>query len=103
MIANKSERKYFGVLKRLAKYDNLTINQLKVKVCEGEFDEEKQCFLVAPLMPFDSDKDLENKKTNQKQTDKTIEDSTEHSEISNENKSEILDDYPDSSDFSDDE
>ena len=103
MIANKRERKYFGVLRKLAKFDNLTINQLKVTVCEGEFNEEKQFFLVAPLMTFDSDKDLENKKTNQKQTDKTIEDSTEHSEISNENKSEILDDYPDSSDFSDDE
>ena len=103
MIANKSERKYFGVLKRLAKYDNLTINQLKVKVCEGEFNEDKQCFLVVPVILFDSDKDLENKKTNQNKTEKTIEDSTEHSEISNENKSEILDDYPDSSDFSDDE
>ena len=103
MIADKNERKYFNIFRRLAKSDSSIFNKLKVTVCEGEFNEEKQCFLVAPLMPFDSDKDLENKKTNQNKTEKTIEDSTEHSEISNENKSVISEDYPDSSDFSDDE
>ena len=99
MFTNKNERKYIDILRRLAKSDSSIFNQLKVTVCEGEFNEEKQCFLIAPLMSFDSGKDLENKK----QTKKTNEDSTEHSEISNENKNEISDDYPDSSDFSDDE
>ena len=99
MIADKNERKYFNIFRRLAKSDSSIFNKLKVTVCEGEFNEEKQCFLVAPLMLFNSDKDLENKKSNEK----AIEYSTEHSEISNENDSGILNDYPDSSDFSDDE
>ena len=99
MIADKNERKYFNIFRRLAKSDSSIFNKLKVTVCEGEFNEEKQCFLVAPLMLFNSDKDLENKKSNEK----AIEYSTEHSEISNENESGILNDYPDSSDFSDDE
>ena len=99
MIADKNERKYFNIFRRLAKSDSSIFNKLKVTVCEGEFNEEKQCFLVAPLMLFNSDKDLENKKSNEK----AIENSTEHSEISNENDSGILNDYPDSSDFSEDE
>ena len=99
MIADKNERKYFNIFRRLAKSDSSIFNKLKVTVCEGEFNEEKQCFLVAPLILFNSDKDLENKKSNEK----AIEYSTEHSEISNENESGILNDYPDSSDFSDDE
>ena len=102
MIANKIGRKYFNILRELAKFDNSTLNKLKVTVCEGEINEEKQCFLVAPLMPFDSDKDLENNKSNQKSAGKTTEDSTGQSEVSNEDKSEILDDYIDSSDFNDD-
>ena len=103
MFTYKSERKYFCVLRKLAKFDNLTLNKLKVTVCEGEFDEEKHFFLIAPLTPFEFSKNLGNKKTDQKQIEKAIEDSAEHREISNENKSEISDDYPDSSDFSDDE
>ena len=103
MFTNKNERKYFGVLRRLAKLDNSIYNELKVTVCEGEFVEEKQFFLVAPLMLFDSEKDLDNQKSSQILTDRTFENSTEQSGISNENKSEILDDYPDSSDFSDDD
>ena len=99
MIADKNERKYFNIFRRLAKSDSSIFNKLKVTVCEGEFNEEKQCFLVAPLILFNSDKDLENKKSNEK----AIENSTEQSEISNENESGILNDYPDSSDFSDDE
>ena len=99
MIADKNERKYFNIFRRLAKSDSSIFNKLKVTVCEGEFNEEKQCFLIAPLILFNSDKDLENKKSNEK----AIEYSTEHSEISNENESGILNDYPDSSDFSDDE
>ena len=54
-------------------------------------------------MLYDSEKDLDNQKSSQILTDRTFENSTEQSGISNENKSEILDDYPDSSDFSDDD
>ena len=95
MITNKIGRKYFNILRELAKFDNSILSKLKVTVCEGEIIEEKQCFLV-------SDKDLENNKSNQKSAGKTTEDSTGQSEVSNEDKSEILDDYIDSSDFSDD-
>ena len=103
MFTNKNERKYFGALRRLAKLDDSIFNGLKVTVCEGEFVEEKQCFLIAPLMLFESGRDLDSQKLNQKLTDKTFENSTEQCEISNENKNESLDDYPNSSDFSDDD
>ena len=101
MIINKNERKYCGVLRRLAKFD--TFNTLKVTVCEGEINEENEQIFIAPLMYFDSGKDLDNKKSCQELNEKIIENSTEQSEISCGNKNESIDDYPDSSDFSDDE
>ena len=103
MFADKNERKYFGVLRRLAKLDSSIFNKLKVTVCEGEFNEEKQCFLVAPLMVFNSDNDLKNKNSSKKSAEKNNGNSTEQSEISYENNIESYDDYPDSSDFSNDE
>ena len=103
MIADKNERKYFNIFRRLAKSDSSIFNKLKVTVCEGEFNEEKQCFLIAPLILFNSDKDLENQNSNQISNEKLIENSTEQSDVSFENKNESLDEYPDSSDFSDDE
>ena len=103
MSINKIERKYFSVLRNLAKLDSSMFNKLKVTVCEGEFNEEKQCFLIPPLVHFESGKDFEDNNSNQISTEKIIENSTIQSEISNENKIETLDNYPDSSDFSEDE
>ena len=103
MYTNKSGRQYFGVLRRLAKLDYSNFTKFKVTVCEGEFNEEKEHFFIAPLIFFDSEKDLDGQKMSQISTGKTVENSTEQSEISNGNKNGSLEDYPDSSDFSDDE
>ena len=103
MSINKTERKYKRILRNLAKSDSSLFNKLKVSVCKGEFNEEKQCFLIAPLILFNSDKDLENQNLNKISNEKLIENSTEQSDVSFENKNESLDEYPDSSDFSDDE
>ena len=103
MFASKRVQKYSGILMRLAKLDSSIFNKLKVTVCEGEFIEENKFFLIAPLTQFDSVKDFENKNLSKEITEKAIENSTEQSEISNENKIVSFDDYPDSSDFSDDE
>ena len=103
MIANKNERKYFGVLRRLAKLDNSIFNTLKVTVCEGEFNEEKECFFVAPLMIFYPGINIKSQKSSQILVKKMIENSNDQTGVSNEDKIEISDNYPDSSDFSDDE
>ena len=101
MSTKKQERIYYKALRRLAKLE--TFKTLKVTVCEGEFNEEKNQILVAPLMHFDSYKDLENKNSNSLLNEKSIENSAEQTDISNGKEIEPLDDYPNSSDFSDDE
>ena len=44
----KNDRKFFGVLRKLAKLDNSIMNKIKVIVCEGEITEEEKEFIAAP-------------------------------------------------------
>ena len=101
MSTKKEERIYYEALRRLAKLE--TFKTLKVIVCDGEFSEEKNQILIAPLMFFDSYKDLDNKNSNPLLNEKSIENLEEQTNISNGKEIESLDDYPNSSDFSDDE
>ena len=103
MYTNKSEKKYFGVLRRLAKLDSFILNQLKVVVCDGEFNEVNEQFFTAPLMILDQDKNLSNQNSNRTLTGKNIDNYTEQIEVSSENKIKVFDNYPDSSDLSEDE
>ena len=101
-INEKSDRKFVEVLRSLVKLDNLITNKIKIIVCEGEITEEQKEFIVAPTKFI-----------------KCHEHSIEINSVGNINKNinenmniekgnsvshNIEDaDYPDSSDFDDDE
>ena len=101
MSTKRIDKRYCKVLRQLAKLE--WFKKFKVTVCEGEFNEEKKQNEIAPLTFFNSYKDLDNKNSNRILNDKSVENSTEQGEISFENKNETEEDYPDSSDLSDDE
>ena len=94
----KNKRKYFGILRRLAKSDTSVLNKLKVTVFEGEFIEEKEHIFIAPSI-FIS---CPNQNSNQISIEDKNENFNEKTKISSKNEIETLD-YPNSSDFSDDE
>ena len=98
-IKKKNERQYFGVLRNLAKSDTSIFNELKITVCEGEFIESKNHIFIAPSM-FMSCHEFNNQNSNKISIEN--ENPNEQTEISNENEIKNFD-YPDSSDFSDDE
>ena len=100
MAANKNGSTYYEVLWRLAKLETFTT--FKVTVCEGELNDETKHAFIAPLMFFDPYIDLDTN-SDPILNENAIENSTEQIEISIENRNETLYDYPDSSDFSDDE
>ena len=98
----KNQRKYLGVLRSLAKSDSSIYNKLKITVSEGEFVDEKEQILIAPSMYKSCPENLVNQNINPIPIGNKIEITKEEKEISDENGTETLD-YPDSSDFSDDE
>ena len=49
-IRNKNSRKFFGVLRRLAKSDTSIYNKMKVTVYKEETKEEKKHILIAQSM-----------------------------------------------------
>ena len=99
-IKQKNSKKYALVLRRLAQSENLLTNILKVTVSEGEVIEEEKKILIAPL----KFKDYSNLSVGENSTDKTITKNSK-SNVKIENYSPLAEkaDYPDSSDFSDDE
>ena len=99
---NKNERKYIDLLRKLAKSDTSIYNKFKVTVYEDEFIEGKENNFIAPSTFLSCPESLINQNSNQISTENTIENYNEQTEIYNKNEIQTLD-YPDSSDFSDDE
>ena len=97
-INQKNSKKFAGILRRLAQSENLLTNILKVTISEGEVIEEEKKILIAPL----KFKSYSNPSVEQNSTDNTI---NKKSNVKIENYSPLAEkvDYPDSSDFSDDE
>ena len=99
-IKQKNSKKYALVLRRLAQSENLLTNILNVTVSKGEVIEEEKRILIAPL----KFKSYSNLSVGENSTDKTI-NKNKKSNVEIENYSPLAEkaDYPDSSDFSDDE
>ena len=99
-IKQKNSKKYALVLRRLAQSENLLTNILNVTVSKGEVIEEEKKILIAPL----KFKGYSNLSVGENSTDKTINKNSK-SNVKIENYSPLAEkaDYPDSSDFSDDE
>ena len=99
-INQKNFKKFAGILRRLAQSENLLTNIIKVTISEGEIIEEKKQILIAPL----KFKSYSNLSVEQISTDKTI-NTIKNSNVDKNNFSPLVEkvDYPDSSDFSDDE
>ena len=95
----KRNKKHSAILKNLAKFDS-SFNTIKVTIFDGEIIDEKDHFLIAPF------KNFLGHLPNHYSTDSTTEYSIENSNIENNFSSHNdidLENYPDSSDFSDDE
>ena len=99
-IKQKNSKKYALVLRRLAQSENLLTNILNVTVSKGEVIEEEKRILIAPL----KFKSYSNLSVGENSTDKTI-NKNKKPNVEIENYSPLAEkaDYPDSSDFSDDE
>ena len=97
-ITQKNPKKFARILRNLAQSENLLTNILKVTISEGEVIEEEKKILIAPL----KFKSYSNPSVEQNSTDNTI---NKKSNVKIENYSPLAEkaDYPDSSDFSDDE
>ena len=98
----KSNKKFFGILKRLAKFEDLLINKLEVIVCEGEIIEKINEVFIAPSMFINCQKHSVNCSSTEKKNENKVENLNKEEEILNKNNKEEVD-YPDSSDFSDDD
>ena len=99
---NKKERKFVGVLRKLAKSDCSVINKLKITVSKSEFFEENEHNFIGPSKLMSFPENLINQNLNQTSVENTIKSSNELPKIAGKNEIHSLD-YPDSSDFSDDE
>ena len=101
-LSTKNSKKFSGILRHLAKSENY-ITKIKVTISKGEIrDEEKDQFLVAPLTYKSSFENIPINNFIENSNKNFIED------LNNENKNSSsydndLKEYPDSSDFSDDE
>ena len=96
----KNSKKFFGVLRHLAKSDSSLKNELKVTVCKDDPTEAKKQIIIAPSLFINSCK------INYNSTQNTNINILEDLITKNQNTSPIdaeLKDYPDSSDFDDDE
>ena len=101
-MKQENSRKYSRVLRRLAQSENLLTNRIKVIVTEGEIIEETDKIMIAPSK-FSSNS---NHSVDQNSTEKTSIKTIGNLNVNTKNTSphhikEV--DYPDSSDFSDDE
>ena len=96
----KKSKRFSLVLRSLAQSENLLTNILKVTVSEGEIIEEEKRIFIAPL----KFKSYSNLSVGESSTDLTI-NTNPKSNVKIEEYSPLAEkaDYPDSSDFSDDE
>ena len=98
----KNDRRYFGVLQRLAKFDTSILNIMKVKVYKEDITEETEHILIAPSICMK----YPELSISFNSTENIIENIVEDSIIGNKNSKSSnpeLMNYRDSSDFSDDE
>ena len=98
----KNNRKFVQILRRLAKLEDLTSNKIKVTICENEIIEEKnKIFIASPaFIKCYKNNAINNSIGNKNEKIKK----NLNREKKNSAKNEIEEEeYPDSSDFSDDE
>ena len=103
-MSEKNSRRFFGVLRHLAEFDIPLIHKMNVTVYKEDITEEKKQFLVAPLMYMDCHKNFINHNSAQNTNINIFENSiTEETQETQSPRNPELMDYPDSSDFDDDE
>ena len=101
-INKKNERKFFGILKQLAKSDDSVMNKIKVTVCKGEIIEEKEKIFIAPSKFMSCHKHSVTNNSNENKNKIIIENLNIKEINSSPHYIEEVD-YPDSSDLSDDD
>ena len=103
-IRRKNSRKFFGILRRLAKSDPL-INKLNITVYKAVYKEdiieEKNRFIIAPSNFINSRQNLINHNSTKNTNLNIIEDLITEKENSSPVGTELIE-CPDSSDFDDD-
>ena len=99
----KNSKNLARILRRLAQSENLLTNKIKITILEGEIIEEKNKFFIAPLMFKSFSEQSVDQISTENASVKTIyKNSKEEEKISS--SDDIVEvDYPESSDFSDDE
>lgn len=101
-INEKNEKKYFGVLRRLAEFDSSMLNKIKVTVYKEDIVEEKKQIIIAPSIFANCPGHLINNNSIERTNENTIEDLIIENENPSPANSELMN-YPDSSDFDDDD
>ena len=103
-IRRKNSRKFFGILRRLAKSDPL-INKLNITVYKAVYKEdsikEKNRFTISPSKFINRSQNLINHNSAKNTNVNIIEDLITEKENSSPIGTELIE-YPDSSDFDDD-
>ena len=109
-VTDKPSRKFHGVLRRLAKSDTSILNTMKVTVYKDDIIEDKKHIFIAKSMFMNYQErwinHISTESTNVNINENINENLNEDSIIENEVLSphcEEFKDYPDSSDFDDDE
>ena len=97
----KHSRKFTGILRRLAQSENLLNNKLKVIISEGEIIEENNHIFIIPSKFKEYSENSVDQNSTEKASEKTIENSNIKENFLSPHIEKM--DYPDSSDFSEDE
>ena len=100
-INEKSSRKFFGVLRRLAKADSSLNNKMKVTVFKDDNNEEKNYFFIASSFFLNPRKHFIPHYLAENTCKSKIEKLIIEKKIENIKNTELID-YPNSSDFDDD-
>ena len=101
-IIEKRRKKFSGILRHLAKSDSSLVNKMNITVYKDDIIEEEKQIIIAPSMYLNCRKPLNNHKS----AENTIVNIFENLVIEKGNPSPVQDeqiDYPDSSDFEDDD
>ena len=99
-ISEKSDRKFLGLLRRLAKLDSWLINKMKVAVYKEDIIEDKKKIIIAPSMFMDYHSNLNNHNSNINTNVNIIENIVTEKETLSPIDTELID-HPNSSDFDD--
>ena len=105
-ITNKKSRKFCGILRHLAKSDTSIFNTMKITVYKDDITKENNHIFIAPSMFIDFQEHWMNHISTENTSENIIKNLNKNSIIENEIPSPQnteLKDYPDSSDFDDDD